>query len=325
MPVYNVEKYICRSIESVMTQTLTNIEIIIVDDCGNDRSIPMVQGYLKKDNRIRIIRHDINQGLGQARNTGIENSKGKYIFFLDSDDWIEKNTLEIMYNMCIETQSQIVECGSKLVYDNGNTNSFLSNNLGTKDRCEALALMSEHKIGFMAWDKLYDAEFIKSKNLKFPKILHEDINFAIQCAYYANKIVVIPNELYNYYQRDNSISNTTITSKHLDSYFEVINNLSTFAKEVDLYSQNPEIIEKLFNSITNWLLDNLLKFYSGEGNSIEKKQNVIKSLSKYSNNEFFVNSMLNFLLNNIIYEKSKLNKKNVKNTLKTLFRRFVKI
>ena len=96
IPVYNVENYLTQCLDSVVNQTFKNIEIICVNDCSPDSCGAILAEYAKNDNRIKVITHKTNLGLGGARNTGIENSNGEYIFFLDSDDWIELNTFEIL-------------------------------------------------------------------------------------------------------------------------------------------------------------------------------------------------------------------------------------
>jgi len=181
-------------------------------------------------------------------------------------------------------------------------------------------LISEHKIGFMAWDKLYESSFIKTNKFKFPPIYHEDIIFAIKCVYYANKVVEIPDQLYNYYQRKVSISKTKVTEKHLDSYFTVIDNVNDFIEEVDLYAQSPPTVYKLQYSITNWLLDNLLRYYSTDDNSIDKNSKLLDVLYyHYGKTNHFMYCLIQLLLENIIHQKNILNKTNLKLMEKLLF------
>ncbi len=108
IPVYNVEKYIKECLDSVVNQTYKNLEIICVDDCGVDNSVKIAEGYAQKDNRVRIVHHDKNMGAGVARNTGIKNSNGEYIFFLDSDDYLNLDIIELMVKKQKETTADVV-------------------------------------------------------------------------------------------------------------------------------------------------------------------------------------------------------------------------
>lgn len=91
VPIYNVQNYIAECLESIISQTYRDLEIICVDDCGLDNSISIVKKYMKKDDRIKLVHHEENQGLGGARNTGISVANGEYIYFMDSDDKIERD------------------------------------------------------------------------------------------------------------------------------------------------------------------------------------------------------------------------------------------
>lgn len=130
MPVYHVEKYVRKSLLSALDQDFTlPYEILIVDDCGTDRSMDIVHEVISQHpsgDKVRIIRHDKNLGLGEARNTIIRNAKGKYLFFLDSDDWIFSNSLSVLYAKAEETQAEVT-CGSSIKeYENtgGADNAF---------------------------------------------------------------------------------------------------------------------------------------------------------------------------------------------------------
>ena len=108
IPVYNVEKYIRECLDSVINQTYRNLEIICVDDCGTDNSVKIAEEYAQKDKRIKIIHHDRNKGLAITRNTGVKNSNGEYIFFLDSDDYLNLDIIELMVRKQKETGADVV-------------------------------------------------------------------------------------------------------------------------------------------------------------------------------------------------------------------------
>ena len=108
VPVYNVEKYISRCLNSLINQTLDDIEIICVNDCSTDNSFETVKEYAVKDSRFVLIEHEINQGLGSARNSGIGIASGKYIIFIDSDDYIDTDYCEKLYNTAKKYDADIV-------------------------------------------------------------------------------------------------------------------------------------------------------------------------------------------------------------------------
>lgn len=125
IPVYNIEKYLSRCIESVLDQTYQNLEAIFVNDGSTDNSLKILEEYQKKDKRIKIINKE-NAGSGAARNDGIEQSKGEYLAFLDSDDWYEKDFLERLYKNLKENNSEIAMCNPKMVYNNKERNKNIN-------------------------------------------------------------------------------------------------------------------------------------------------------------------------------------------------------
>ena len=117
VPVYNVEKYLNRCIDSILNQTLEDFELILVDDGSKDNSGNICDEYMRKDRRVKVI-HKENGGLSDARNSGIEISTGEYLSFIDSDDWVEKEFLETLYNNAIKYQAEIVIVNLHKVFDN---------------------------------------------------------------------------------------------------------------------------------------------------------------------------------------------------------------
>ena len=118
VPIYNVENYIKKCVDSILSQTYKNLEIILVDDGSPDNCPQICDEYAQKDNRIKVI-HKENGGLSDARNAGIDISKGKFITFIDSDDYIEKDYVEVLYNSIKENASDMAIGSHKAIYDNG--------------------------------------------------------------------------------------------------------------------------------------------------------------------------------------------------------------
>ena len=163
--VYNCEKYVKKCLDSLIKQTYKNLEILIINDGSTDKSLEICEKYQKKDNRIRIITHE-NCGLSLSRNAGIDNAKGEYIYFIDSDDYIEKDTIEYLYNLCKKYDSKISTCDPIDIYD---YNVKVKNK---KEKIEIVSsidyvkmiLLSVKRTGTV-WNKLIKKELFNSLNI----------------------------------------------------------------------------------------------------------------------------------------------------------------
>ncbi len=188
IPIYNVEKYISKCIESVINQTFKDIEIICVDDGSTDNSIKIIRQNFD-DNRITILKHDKNCGLGAARNTGINYARGNYIFFLDSDDYVLPETIEKLYNKIKSIKTDFVVIKAKAFADDDSTETVRRTENMNKwlndlsiDKYEVTLdnyIESIQNLNCVAWGKLFSTEFIKKNHLKFIEngILFEDGGF----------------------------------------------------------------------------------------------------------------------------------------------------
>lgn len=221
IPVYNVEKYLSKCIESVIGQSFKNIEIILVNDGSTDQSGKICDKYAKKDTRI-IVYHKENGGLSDARNYGIKRANGKYITFIDSDDYISKQYVEVLYTLLITNHAQISICNLEKFkegslphmqssFDNGKTEIFSG--------IEAMELMFyQKKITNSAFAKMYLKKLFD--NIEYPKgKLYEDLATTYKLFYLSNKIVYNPAELYYYLIRKNSIMNRRFDEKNFDRIY----------------------------------------------------------------------------------------------------------
>lgn len=217
VPVYNVEKYLNKCINSLTGQTYQNKEIILVDDGSKDHCPQICDIYAKKYSYIRVV-HKKNGGLSDARNTGIEMAKGDYLFFLDSDDYLHPQALEIMLDVAIQHRAEIVECGV-LSIDEYAQNPF--NNKQNKyavlsyTHNKAVMNILDYNFKIMAWNKLYIKRLFDE--IKFPTgKLHEDeftIPYVIdKCSKYCT----VDAKLYAYVQRNHSIMSSKFSYKRLD-------------------------------------------------------------------------------------------------------------
>lgn len=245
MPVYNAEKYLNRSIESIMNQTYNNIEIILVNDGSTDNSLEICTNYQEKDNRIKLINQE-NKGVSFARNKGIDESTGDYIMFIDSDDYIEKNMIEDMVEKIIEDDIDLIISGIKMSYiKNGQV--IQEEKYQLKDKMYTI----EEMLNDILIDidlicicgpccKLYKTEIIKNNRIKFTNefTMGEDtwynLDYIDACT---GKVVTMSNIYYNY-MRENPDS---LFTKYHDDYIKVTEKV---------YNKFLNLLERKLNSET---------------------------------------------------------------------------
>ena len=281
VPVYNVEKYLPKCLESLTNQTLKDIEIICVNDGSMDNSLAILKEFASKDSRIRIIDNQ-HQGVAKTRNTGIEQSTGEYIGFVDSDDYIDIDFFEKLYNSATKSNSDIA-IASILKHKN------FFNIYNAKYTKEETAITIQDKIKlcedkkhffFYAWNKIYHSGFIKENNIKFSEgQIYEDVMFAIKALYYSNKIISVYGTKYHYIEHENSLT------KYKDKTGEKEHDLIKAYSELQEFcnSKNIEIPERL-NYYTKENFGFILNLYKGKYQSKIQLFNIftIATISNYS-------------------------------------------
>lgn len=220
IPVYKVEKYLEKCIESVLKQTYTNLQIILVDDGSPDNCGKICDEYAKKDSRIEVI-HKVNGGLSDARNVGIAKAKGKYIGFVDSDDYIKEDMYEILINLIKEYDADVSICN---LYDVIDGKEYIRNNENGIQEYSRLEILKEvlldKNIQSYAWNKLYKKELFDE--IKYPiGKKYEDIGTTFYVFEKCNKIVVTSKPEYYYLKRSDSLVNNVTESTVLD-YTDII-------------------------------------------------------------------------------------------------------
>lgn len=217
IPVYNVERYLNKCISSILDQSFTDFELILVDDGSKDNSGRICDEYKEKDSRIKVI-HQENAGLSAARNMGIELSEGKYLTFIDSDDFIHPNMIEALYNNILENKADISICDYHLVYEDKDViKEFGVNNITLYTNIEAVKEIVEKSKASMivACSKLYRRRLFL--NIRYPTHkYHEDEFVTYKLLYESTKIVATDAKLYYYLQRPNSITGSTYSLKRLE-------------------------------------------------------------------------------------------------------------
>lgn len=276
-----MEKYLPKCLESLIKQTLKDIEIICVNDGSMDNSLAILKEFASKDSRIRIIDNQ-HQGVAKTRNTGIEQSTGEYIGFVDSDDYIDIDFFEKLYNSATKSNSDIA-IASILKHKN------FFNIYNAKYTKEETAITIQDKIKlcedkkhffFYAWNKIYHSGFIKENNIKFSEgQIYEDVMFAIKALYYSNKIISVYGTKYHYIEHENSLT------KYKDKTGEKEHDLIKAYSELQEFcnSKNIEIPERL-NYYTKENFGFILNLYKGKYQSKIQLFNIftIATISNYS-------------------------------------------
>ncbi len=222
IPIYNVEKYLNRCLDSVMKQSFQDIEIILVNDGSTDNSDNIIKSYLF-DERIKYI-YQKNKGLSEARNTGLNIASGEYVLFLDSDDSIEPNTCYELSQVIERFEVDIVVFGRYLIKDcieKVRDPAYWGNNLLDGKEYLVQAKLN-NRFSASACNRLYKLSFLRQRGLNFKSgIVYEDLLFNFQCMIQGARVYVLNELLYNYYiGRNDSIINT-IKEKDLDILFTV--------------------------------------------------------------------------------------------------------
>lgn len=217
VPVYNVEEYLSRCVNSILNQTYRDFELLLINDGSTDNSGAICEDFSKRDPRIKVI-HKENGGLSDARNIGIDSAQGKFFLFVDSDDFIHPNMLELLVSNIIETDSDISVCSFQKVYSEKDCEIDYQNNIETCTNLEALDKFfgSNDGVNVVTWNKLYKAELFNG--IQFPKgRLHEDNFTTFKLLYRCRKVVYSNAKMYYYFQRNNSITGAKKSKNYLDA------------------------------------------------------------------------------------------------------------
>jgi len=275
VPVYNIEKYICQCVDSILSQTYSNLEIILVNDGSTDNSLSILNDYAKKDARIIIVDKK-NGGLSSARNAGIDVCMGDYISFIDGDDWVAENMYATAYSSIREQGwVDLITFSFYNYYATKDIVVFSYKHEGCKTGMEFYA---ESNYYVNAWSKIYSAKRIKNGNYRFiPGIIHEDIPFTTLYTIESDSVVNIDIPLY-YYRRNrtDSILNS-LNEKSINDKAYVISYLIQKSKELN-YLYKP-LNDRIF---LYWISSFKTSQYGSSTNSDHNIFNTINAI--YKNN-----------------------------------------
>jgi len=264
VPVFNVEPYLIKCIDSILDQTYKDFELILVDDGSPDKSGEICDVYSRKDNRIKVI-HKHNGGLADARNAGLAIANGEFVGFVDSDDYVEANMYEELLNACLINNAEIAVCGRYDVTQYGITKAFSFSGEKIWSSKEAIAnSLILNDIDSSACDKLFKRSLFDSIRFPLGKY-NEDIFIMVKILDQANKIVHIGKSKYYYCHRANSITTENFSTKKLDA-IEACNHVIEFVK-----NKYPDLGERA-DSQYYFVIINLLKLLHNNENINDFKE-----------------------------------------------------
>lgn len=282
VPVYGTEAYFDRMIGSVKNQTLRNIEIIVVNDCSPGNINSLIKKYISEDNRIRYVQTVKNSGVGGARNLGMKYATGDYIMFVDSDDWIDLDTLESMYNAAILKNADIVNCGLYRDYDNGEKGWNTCYNKDYVVDGETALKMLAHQFDYgvelcaSPANKIYRHQLIKDIHFK-EQSFYEEALFNFMVVRKAKTVAFVKTGKYTYFKREGS-NLQSITPKHIQDFHDVFAEIKSILNKEGVLSSYMLTYTAYLEYFFFILLEQI--YGSSESNDI-KKQLVKNTLNSF--------------------------------------------
>ena len=297
IPVYKTEDYLRKCLDSVCNQTLKDIEIICINDCSPDGCLEILKEYASKDDRIKIIDFKENKGAACARNAGIDAAQGEYLGFVDSDDFIELDFYEKLYNKAIVSNFECVK-GTMLCYYNGHRD------LDREAAYDINKLIKKNTAYFYHsfTTAIYKKDFITVNNLSFPENINnfEDPNFSIHAAAFLNHIAVLYDAHYHYVRHIGSVT-LNVENMLAASAIESMSQISLFLRKADISDLH-------YNIVVSFLIKQLLEYIGNIKLSVEVNKSafdlMILLYTESPNQEILINEFLvaskNILMSRIL-------------------------
>lgn len=307
VPVYNLESYIDRCIDSIISQRFKNIEIIIINDASTDKSKEKIINYLKKYENITFIDNSTNKGVSQSRNNAISIAKGQYILFVDGDDWIERDMCFELYAEAKESNADIIMCDLFIDYNDKKAkiykmkldkNVIMSSEEGLKE-----VLTEINNVKGYSCNKLYKKSFLTENKIKYPQgiTLYEDSVFNILAFSKATKIKYIDKPLYHYFQRYNSATKT-FDEKSIKNAKVIIELVKNHLKEENKLVR----VEKEYYSFSLRVVMNTIFSINKSNYNLKEKSKLINQLLIECNMKDIISNSTKDLLYTNHYYYSKL-------------------
>ena len=276
VPVYNVEKWLDRCINSILLQSFKNFELLLVNDGSTDNSIEICNNYLKSDERISVFNKK-NGGLSDARNYGLSYAKGKYIVFVDSDDYIQENYLFELYHGIHDNDAEVAVCGYNTVTETGmNIDNIIfpnKNNIISGQKLLKLAYLKNGFVYQVVWNKIYNRNLFEK--IEFQKgRYYEDEYLLVPLFWKISKVALIDKCLYNYVQRCGSITSSSLSRKK-------IYDMDGFRKQrIDFIVTKSRglLLDLAVNEYKEWIVDTCFRY-----KQLLKKEDIVYFQNKYKN------------------------------------------
>ena len=278
VPAWNVEKYIRKCLDSLVNQTLSSIEIIVVNDGSPDNSQDIIDEYVNRypGKIISIIQE--NGGQGSARNKGLTVAKGEFVGYVDPDDYIDVTMFEKLYKCACSENADIAICGNYIFDDSGKMDIETTYaNVNYSEFMNAI-------FGKMAvWNKIYRKSLLLENNITFrSKVWYEDLDFSVKTILKANKITYVDEPLYYYYLRAGSTMNNSNVKRNLEQFL-AHDELITYCKQEGIYEERYSLLEIL--CIDHLLISTTVRIERAKASS-ELRSNCHKEIRQYMNNRF---------------------------------------
>lgn len=290
IPVYNSEKYIEKCLDSILNQTIENIEIIVVNDKSTDNSKAIIMKYCDEYKNIIFIDKETNEGVSAARNDALKVATGKYISFIDADDWIESDMLEKLYIEAETNNLDIAICNHFVENEDGNNQEIRKINLSSDTIFNGMEMTKEvmtakNNLQGFVWNKIFKLELIKSNKIEFNSELNylEDLIFNIKILLNSEGVKIINKPLYHYIQRQGSITKT-YNHNYIISIDDIGNEIKTYLESKEINLQ-----QEYYNLMTRVIIIAILNIVDSQ-NSKKEKVNLISNIFKNKDN---INSIKN--------------------------------
>ncbi len=250
VPIYNVEAYIGRCVRSIRQQTFRDFEVLLIDDGTPDHSIEEAQKIIGDDPRFTVY-HKENGGLSDARNYGLERARGEYIVFIDSDDFIDRDYIRILYNECILNDAQISCCRYRLHFtDCISLPVPVGKRVSVLEAKKALDLLiRDNQMQSFAWNKMYKRSLFNENGITYPVMYFEDVATTPRVMFFADRVAITDRYLYSYVRRFDSIL-STMNVKKINDYIHAYHIIRLFLEQHDAYRVYRDALQSVSRKVS---------------------------------------------------------------------------
>lgn len=269
IPIYNVEKYLRKALDSVLAQTFKDYEAIMINDGSTDKSYEIAKEYADKYENFYLVSKE-NEGLGATRNVGIKMAKGEYIAFLDSDDYLYPTYLEVLYNNAKRTGADISCCNFTYVFNKSGWKfymPFAAKSGVFSGEAVLKMLIMDVQIHYFSWNKLFKRSLFTDNDVTFYNMFFEDIATIPKLFYYSKKVVITSKSLYYYRRRSGSIL-STIDADKVNDFMRAINIMRDFLEKENAFDKYRKRFKLYLNRLK---VQNMLSIWSMHASSLNFK------------------------------------------------------